>query len=479
MKEAVDRLHTQIQGEQKSAEVIANKLRRSDPLSVLPLEVFGRIIEIGVADGDPDFALRPSWVSKRWREAVIGTPTAWKSFQCEPRRSSQAKCMAGKAQAWHERSKGRVEEVRIVINRDMDMELSSKPAVVRCFSTCTSAWLLSCRKFSLHGDMKTAARVCNAMQGQNVSQLQELHAGEKVAKLLAPPNLRVLDITRIFEAGSNPADSLPGIQCIRRLQRLTLNVKQLRAYHQAGLLAGMTRLEELRVRHLPDDQITCRMPNCPYGLFATGDSSVPAQDAIRFAELKVLQSPPIWIESIRCPSLSELRLGPGCSCDASATTTAFSQNLSGAIGHVSAQLETLVIDRFALYVDVPAILPRMVQLKHLNIKRALVRNDSIEAIMDAYSHPNLEEVVISDARDLTGTPLMRMVSNRIKLQTSSTTNRQDCESPRPSLIRHLRLSNCDVLEKEAEEWLKRNVPDCQIQRIRPAAPTSYRDRLAA
>jgi hypothetical protein len=37
---------------------------------------------------------------------------------------------------------------------------------------------------------------------------------------------------------------------------------------------------------------------------------------------------------------------------------------------------------------------------------------------------------------------------------------------------------CDLLEKEAEEWLKRNVPRCRIERIKPQAPASYRDRMA-
>lgn len=477
MNSAVDKLRSQIQEHQRADAELA-KLRPIDPLSMLPLEVFGRIIEIGVESGDPDFALRPSWVSRRWREAVIGTPSAWKSFRCKLKDYTSADPVVRKMNVWDDRSKGHMVQIRITINRIMGpYENVEATALLHCFRRHLDKWLAHCRILSLEAtdlDIMRGGLPLRDYHGALVN-LEEIYANEMVARQLAPPNLRVLDMTTVEREAEKPGH-LPSANRFRHLRSLTVDVKQLQAYHRTGGLTGTGCLEELRVLHNEWGDFKCGTPNCPRS-HEHSRPQVLSDEVIVLPSLKVLECPIAWLRTFELSALTALNLGEGCGCSGERTTTtaALLQQGRHAGGLVSSSIEMLNIAGDAV-ADMSSILPRLPSLRRLNIKKK-VQNDSIEAIVNGTSHACLEEVVIADASELTGTPLMRMVSNRISARKDPPEDGQVPPQKRqPKLIRRLHLSRCDLLEKEAEDWLKRNVSDCEINRRRPAPLASYREK---
>lgn len=90
---------------EKSDDKKANKTR-ADPFSVLPLETVIAVMRCGM-NGDANFVLRCSWVSRRWREVLNHScPELWKTWTVS-HKETQSKYWDAKRAAWMERAGSR------------------------------------------------------------------------------------------------------------------------------------------------------------------------------------------------------------------------------------------------------------------------------------------------------------------------------------------------------------------------------------
>jgi hypothetical protein len=386
--------------------------------------------------------------------------------------------MERKIEAWDERSNGRITAIKV----SLDYASSTKPwfqeATRRRLFICLEKWLVHCRSFELHAHVSFAseARVC--MRGQAV-ELKELYADDFAFKALVPrenTSLRVLDLTKTFTkensySGATAISScLPAIDQVQQIRKLVLNRHHLLGYLQSGVLGTMNRVETFHVaEHV--------YRNCPVGGYPRypGPEGLPNLPSLEWLR----GSPACLLGALACPNLTSLEIGPGCNCEAAVITQIFNDDREYP-GFSPGKIAILRITQGVHNTSLSAILPRMTKLYWLYTEQC-VSNETVEALTDAAVNPCLHTIHIRDARSLTGTPLMRMVSNRLprsKTSTSGNANVLAMDTQEVSQIYELHLSMCDLLEKEAEEWLKRNVPRCRIERIKPQAPASYRDRMA-
>lgn len=386
--------------------------------------------------------------------------------------------MERKIEAWDERSKGRITAIKV----SLDYASSTRPwfqeATRRRLFICLEKWLVHCRSFELHAHVSFAseARVC--MRGQAV-ELKELYADDFAFKALVPrenTSLRVLDLTKTFtkdtsySGASAISGCLPAIDQVQQIRKLVLNRDHLLGYLQSGVLGAMNRVETF---HVPE--YVYRV--CPVGGYPQypGPGGLPNLPSLAWLR----GSPACLLGALACPNLTSLEIGPGCNCEAAVITQIFNDDREYP-GFSPDKIAILRITQGVHNTSLSAILPRMTKLQLLYTEQC-VSNETIEALTDAAVNPCLHTIHIRDARSLTGTPLMRMVSNRLprsKTSTSGNANVLAMDTQEVSQIYELHLSMCDLLEKEAEDWLKRNVPRCRIERIKPQAPASYRDRMA-
>lgn len=64
----------------EQAEDVKNDIYREDPLDFFPLEVVINILRFGL-DKDPFFALKQSWINRRWRDTInLRCPELWKNM---------------------------------------------------------------------------------------------------------------------------------------------------------------------------------------------------------------------------------------------------------------------------------------------------------------------------------------------------------------------------------------------------------------
>lgn len=86
-----------------------NAVFKEDPFDIFPLEVIIRILELGCADGDPDFVLKMSWTNRRWRAVLTqNCPELWKTLTFSHTGFAK-KVWDAKSAAWVKRAGGRID----------------------------------------------------------------------------------------------------------------------------------------------------------------------------------------------------------------------------------------------------------------------------------------------------------------------------------------------------------------------------------
>jgi hypothetical protein len=461
--------------------------KRVDPVEVLPLEVFGRILELGVDNDDPDFALRPSWVSVKWRAAALSSSPAWKSFSWQNLKRSpgfsskrlsrrEIRRMLEKADAWHERSKGNIKRCELEFDGVPECPLNllfpmldhwlPRLEILRMEQHCTDA---------NHHRIDTCL---DGYEGQTANQCINLHARPQDVRYLLPSS--TCNKLRRLNTDTASDDDFGGYVDAKRLGNLhylTTERVTISGLFYAEEWRFMEQLREIQV--IPDSCFACGIPQCrgvrnryTQGLPDTWPPTLP----VRLPHLEVLHGLPLeYLQGMECPALVDLEIDSYCGCGVTnmLDPTQFFQKC-----HIDlSKLERLFLSRLQ---DISGpllekILPRMRKLYHLEVL-ASITNAAVEALTDPRRCPELEILVIRDARGLTGGPILRMIDGRLNPQNTSA-NASDPDSSFAT-IQELQLLNCDMLEKVAEDWLKRNVPKVIITHVKqPKA--GYRDKMVS
>ena len=459
--------------------------RRIDPVEVLPLEVFGRILELGVDDDNPDFALRPSWVSVKWRAAVLSSSPAWKFFSWAsdsegPLTTRQRRSLLGKMDAWHERSKGNVERCDLGFER-------IKPCPMKLLRATLAEWTPRLKELRIErhcghtGYPRALSCIAQSPQDWQIAAgCERLHAlTEDVVKLVPAGNKTVRSLRTDmggFSADGNigvPEDVLGGLK-FWTVDKFTLLNVSTHLTFQGKRMKKLSELEELRV--LENYKSDCGFLDCsasrPRGLLPA-DQWLPA-NLYRLPKLKVLLGLPLTcMELLECPVLEWLELGKHCSCIPveEHDPVGFLQRSSVDLAKIQRLVLSRLGNRSSKFLE--EMLPRLSRIGHLDVSESIT-NAMVEMLADPTVSPRLEVLIIRNASGLTGGPVLRLVEGRLKAQRALS------GSPAPELctIRELHLLNCDMLEKPAEDWLKRNVPKLVITHVRqPKA--GYRDKMTS
>jgi hypothetical protein len=296
---------------------------------------------------------------------------------------------------------------------------------------------------------------------------------------IIPPECTTL---RTLTWASSPATtyrSFPGVSPYgltpKRMENL--RVFSLCAWYMPAVFEAICQAQRLEELHVKPLDFLCGAHqflnfSANYGMTTIQLPDLPAN----LPRLRVLRGLALnYVIRMSCPALIDFELDIGCGCLQKEMVDIVASLKNNGIDLT--RVEVLKVAKSCSRNDrLHEILPQMRMLRRLEVIGP-VSIAAVEAMIDQNSCPRLEELVFHDARLLTGTPIMRVVERRLKGRRTQPL-KEDPTMPKIQTIKRLEMSECALLEKEAEQWLKRNVPTVSIKHARPPKQ-GYRDRLAA
>lgn len=494
-------LRNRIEALESLAAALPTPPKIIDPVTVLPLELMERIFDIGVDIGGPDFAIKPSHVSRGWRAAALGSPKAWKYYRFRFI-VSREKVGLKKLRAFLERSTVFMDRVDISVDGNMrlqDAEVllkscmpklkvfkyrTQKPAKSLAVIATLAGTAKKLEVLEIIGDADTPDRVVQPT-------FQWLDCGVLAAEC---DTIRELTCGGVTLDGDGYDVKTPRLRKIRvgamTLDSITSPYISFTPQSIGTFIRKLTKAENLEVLDLEPLLDDGPPSEFAYMYWRTMDHPgfgplfLP-QETYPFPKLREINGvPAAFLREMSMPSLRILKSDRRQHPD--------DDFLQMAEGKADITIGALTILSLADHPiaegqqdsgksHLAAKLQALKGLKALTIRQP-VDSSPVERLGDVNNMacPLLEQLTLVEGQ-VRGTPVMELVRNRQVARKEYEQSLQE-ESGEPRLevnvIKTLLLDRCEGIPKEAEEWLARNVPNFVVKRAKQEKG-GYRDKLMA